>query len=473
MTALAETIRRSALPLRDDELTTSASEALDPLLTQMGDARFVLLGEATHGTHEFYAWRAAITKRLIVEKGFEAIAIEADWPDAYRVNRYVRNVGFAATERSPDADGAAALAGFERFPQWMWRNADVLDFVEWLRAHNDGRRSAEKIGVYGLDLYSLHASIEAVLRFLEKADPEAAARARERYACFGHYSQEPRDYGYATGVGITTSCEREAIAQLLELRERATRWAKADGMLEEAIFEVEQNARVVRDAEAYYRHMFHGRVSTWNLRDRHMVDTLVDLAAHLDRVGSQRVGRATPSRPSKVIVWAHNSHLGDARATYMASLGEHNIGQLVRERFGRQAFLLGFMTFEGTVTAASDWEGPAERMTVTPAMAGSFEALFHETGLARFVLPIHPIHDARSSSSSEELEAILRTPRLERAIGVVYRPKTERASHYFEARIGDQFDAILHLDRTSAVEPLERVAREPSREPPETYPFAV
>jgi erythromycin esterase-like protein len=441
MASLAGGVRRAA------HLMLGGPEDFDPLLERIGDARFVLLGEATHGTHEFYRLRAQITKRLITELGFDAVAIEADWPDANRVHRYVQGGG-------EDRDATDALSGFQRFPQWMWRNADMLDFVGWLRAYNDGARD-RKVGLYGLDLYSLYGSIDAVLQFLERVDAPAAARARQRYACFEHFGEEPQAYAYATGLGISESCEKEAIAQLVELRQRALEWAQKDGRtLEDSVFEVEQNARVVRDAEAYYRNMFHGRVSTWNLRDRHMATTLEELAAHLDK----RKGR------SKIAVWEHNSHLGDARATYMADIGEWNVGQLTRERFGSDAVLVGFTTYDGTVTAASDWDGPAEQMRVRPALPSSYEGLFHETGLASFLLML---------DKNDTLGLRLRSPRQERAIGVVYRPDTERVSHYFEARLSEQFDAVIHVDRTRAVEPLERTARWRTIEPPETYPFAV
>jgi erythromycin esterase-like protein len=435
-------IRRSA------HLMHGAPEDLDPLFERIGDARFVLLGEATHGTHDFYRLRAQITKRLIVEKGFHAVALEADWPDAYRVNRYVR----AASE---DRDATDALDGFRRFPQWMWRNADVLDFVGWLRAYNDGwAAEAPKVGVYGLDLYSLYSSIDAVLHFLERVDPAAAARARERYSCFEQFEEEPHSYAYATGLGLTSSCEDAAVAQLMDLRERAVAWANEGRKnLEESFFEAEQNARVVRDAEAYYRNTFHGRIDTWNLRDKHMATTLEELAAYLDK----RVGR------SKIVVWEHNSHLGDARATYMARIGELNVGQLVRERFGDEAVLVGFTTHSGTVTAASDWDAPAEQMRVQPGMEGSYEALFHEVGIPSFLLV---------PNDASPLAAELRGPRQERAIGVVYRPRSERTSHYFEARLSDQFDAVIHVDHTRAVEPLERMPSWLGVEPPETYPTA-
>jgi erythromycin esterase-like protein len=307
--------------------------------------RVVLIGEASHGTHEFYRERAAITKRLIEDKGFSAVAVEADWPDAYRINRYVRGQG-------GDAEAVEALGGFKRFPAWMWRNADVLDFVGWLRAHNDGVGPGRaQVGFYGLDLYSLYASMEAVIAYLDRVDPAAARRARERYACFDRLAEDAQAYGFAAGLDLARSCEDEAVAQLEDLRRHAVEFAGAAPLDEDEAFHAEQNARVARNAEAYYRSMFRGRNSSWNLRDRHMMETLEALLAQLDRGGSR----------SKIVVWAHNSHLGDARATEAAEAGELNLGQLVRERFGAASFALGLTTFAGTVIAASEWGGPAER----------------------------------------------------------------------------------------------------------------
>lgn len=416
----------------------------DPLMALIGDARFVLLGEASHGTHEFYRERAQITKRLIREKGFTAVAVEADWPDAYRVNRYVCG-------RTDDVEAIDALAGFRRFPAWMWRNADVLDFVGWLRAHNDETgTSGSKVGFYGLDLYSLHASIEAVLAYLDKVDPEAAERARSRYGCFDYYGEDTQAYGFGSGLGIGPSCEREVVNQLVDLRRSASEYVMRDGLIaEDDYFYAEQNARLVRDAELYYRTMYRGEISSWNLRDQHMVDTLDSLVAHLSK---QKL------KP-KIVVWAHNSHLGDARATQMGARGEWNVGQLVRERHDRHAVLIGFTTYDGTVTAASNWDSPAERKRVRPALPGSYEALFHDVGLDRFLLSLR-----------DDRLAGLRTARLERAIGVIYRPETERASHYFPAKLPEQFDAVLHFDRTRAVEPLERSADWDMGEVPETFP---
>jgi erythromycin esterase-like protein len=417
--------------------TLSVEESVQRVVTGAGGARFVLIGEASHGTHEFYALRAELTKRLIEERGFCAVAAEADWPDAYRVNCYVRGVG-------GDADGDQSLAGFRRFPTWMWRNMVVLEFVEWLREHNE--QSPHPAGFYGLDLYSLHASIEAVLRYLDEADPEAARRARERFACFEQFRGENdgQSYGYATTLGRAEPCEDEVVAQLVELHRRAAELVARDGRpAADRQFAAEQNARVVVNAERYYRSMFRGRVSSWNLRDTHMADTLDALADHLD---------------GPIVVWAHNSHLGDARATEMGRWGELNLGQLVRERHRGQAQLVGFSTYEGAVTAASDWGCPAERKRVRRGLGGSWEAYFHELG------------DEFAVAAEEPA---LRERRLQRAIGVIYRPETERQSHYFEAVPADQFDLLIHLDQTRALEPLERESLWEEGEVPETYPSAL
>ena len=444
---LSNAVREAALPL------TGASTDYDPLMRLVGDARFVLLGEASHGTHEFYRERAQITKRLIQEKGFTAVAVEADWPDAYRVNRYVRG-------RGGDAEAVDALSGFKRFPIWMWRNADVLDFVGWLRAHNDASASDQgKVGFYGLDLYSLHASMGAVLDYLDKIDPEAAKRARHRYSCFDHFGEDTQSYGYVAGLGLTESCENEVVNQLVDLRRRAAEYASRDGRVaEDEFFFAEQNARLVRNAEEYYRSMFRGRVSSWNLRDRHMVETLHALVAHLD---------AQSGGGTKVILWAHNSHLGDARATQMGEQGEWNVGQLMREKYEGESVLVGFTTYAGTVTAASDWDSPAERKRVREALPESYEALFHNVELPRFLLSLRDAGPAVTG---------LDVPRLERAIGVIYRPETERQSHYFDARLPAQFDCLLHFDETRAVEPLERTARWKAGEAgevPETFPSGM
>ena len=438
-----DVVTRSARPI-------SGSAANDPALMRLlGEADFALLGEASHGTDDFYRERAEITRRLILEHGTAAVAVEADWPDALRVNRYVRGL-------PGDADGRAALTGFRRFPTWMWRNAAVLEFVEWLRDHNAARPPADRVGFYGIDLYSLFGSIDAVLAYLERQDPPAAARARRRYACFDAYRDDAQAYGYATRFAVSPSCEDAVVAQLRELLSvRAAEAALAAGGDDDARFHAEQNARLVKNAERYYRTMFGSRVQSWNLRDSHMVETLESLRRHLGR------RRAAPPR---IAVWAHNSHLGDARATELGEQGEWNVGQLVRERHGEGAALLGFSTYDGTVAAASDWDGPLEVKRVRPGLAGSCEALFHEAGVGRFCLTMR---------GDRALAAALAAPRPQRAIGVIYRPETERLSHYFQARPAEQFDALVHLDRTRAVEPLDGRQPHPPGEPPETYPSGV
>lgn len=439
---LTQLIRTAARPL------SGAREDFDPIMELARNARIVLIGEASHGTHEFYRIRGEITKRLIREQGFAAVAAEADWPDAYRINRYVRGAG-------NDADASEALNGFRRFPQWMWRNADVLDFVGWLREFNDQLPAgARKVGFYGLDVYSLHASMAAVLEYLRIVDPAAARRAQYRYACFDQFGEDPQAYGYAASYGLAPSCEREVVEQLVDLRRSAAEYAQRDGRVApDDLFFTEQNARVVRNAERYYRAMFGSRVSSWNLRDQHMSETLNALVLFLDR--------SAPN--AKVVVWAHNSHLGDARATEMGEGGELNVGQLVRQQFGAAAILLGFTTYHGTVTAASDWDAPAERKTVRPALSESYEAVFHD-GPRNFFL------DLRTPSATV---TALDDARLERAIGVIYRPETERMSHYFSAHLPRQFDAILHYDETRAVEPLERTGLWDRGEVPETFPSAL
>jgi erythromycin esterase-like protein len=421
----------------------------DALLELIGDASVVCIGEASHGTHEFYRERAKITKRLIDEKGFHAVAVEADWPDAYRVNRFVRN-------SSDDGTANEALAGFKaRFPTWMWRNADVLDFAGWLRGFNDAvADEQQKVGFYGVDLYSLFSSIEAVIEYLERVDPESAKHARRRYSCFDHYGDEAQAYGYATAAGIAQSCQDAVVTQLTELRRRAAELVHQSDLPPDEFFYAEQNARLVANAEEYYRSMFGGRVSSWNLRDRHMAETIDALVGHL----SKTRGRA------KVVVWAHNSHLGDARFTEMGQQGELNVGQLVRERYDEDAVLIGFSTYTGTVTAADDWDEPAQRKNVRPALKNSYEEAFHQVSTSPYYFTFRG-----QSVATEELDR----ERLQRAIGVIYRPETERQSHYFHARLPRQFDAMIHFDVTRAVEPLEQTPKWHSGEPPETYPSGM
>jgi len=425
-------------------------EALEELI---GDARIVLIGESSHGTHEFYEARVAITKWLIDEKGFCAVAAEADWPDAYRVNRYVHG-------RGDDESADAALSGFERFPAWMWRNTVVRDFVDWLRLRNQRQRSdgQRQAGFYGLDLYSLHRSMHEVIGYLDRVDSKAAARARERYACFDHASADDgQAYGFSAAFGAGPSCETQAVEQLIDIQRNALAYARRDGLLaEDELFYAKQNAKTVRNAEVYYRAMFSGRVNSWNLRDTHMAQTLEALVKHLDRHSDVPTAR--------IVVWAHNSHVGDARATEVWAEGQHTLGQLVRQRYGEDSRLIGFSTYAGTVTAASEWGGLAERKAVRPALNGSIEELLHETGQTSFLV---------SALISPEAADPLGVVRLGRAIGVIYRPETERQSHYFHVRPADQFDAMIHIDRTRALEPLEPTSLWVAGETPETYPTGL
>jgi erythromycin esterase-like protein len=338
----------------------------------------------------------------------------------------------------------------------MWRNADVLDFIGWMREYNDALAPERpRAGFYGLDLYSMHASIEAVLEYLDKVDPAGAGRARHRYACFENFGEDPQEYGYSAGLGLSDTCEREVMEQLLDLQRRAAEYARRDGRIaSDEFFYAEQNARLVRNAEEYYRAMFRGRIFSWNLRDSHMAETLEALVDYLD---AREPG-------AKFVVWAHNSHLGDARATQMGRQGELNLGQLVRERWGNDCRLIGFSTYTGTVTAASNWGGPAERKRVRPALPQSYEGLFHQAEVPRFLLQL---------TDGGRLGHILAEPMLERAIGVIYLPESELASHYFYASLPRQFDAILHFDHTRAVEPLERTSEWNIGEPAETFPSGI
>jgi erythromycin esterase-like protein/predicted phosphoribosyltransferase len=426
-------IRRDAVPAPSGRVPDR------DLFELVGDARIVLIGEASHGTHEFYAARAELTRRLIEANGFLAIAVEADWPDAYRVNRFVHDGG---ADRTADQ----ALSGFQRFPQWMWRNTVVVEFIEWLRAYN--AETATPTGLYGMDLYSMYRSAGEVIGYLDGVDPAAAKRARRRYGCFEHAATDERRYGYvAFGAGM--SCEDAVVAQLRELQTLELERVRRDGMQPaDERFYAEQNALLVKDAEEYYRSMFSGHVHSWNLRDRHMMRSLAALIEHLERDGAG---------PARIVVWAHNSHLGDARATELGDSGELNLGQLVRERFGDQSRSIGFTTYTGRVTAADDWGDKAVEKLVPPGLPGSVEALFHDADEGDFFL----------RGAAMPNEALL-----QRAIGVVYRPQTERRSHYFVARLAEQFDAIVHIEKTTAVTPLERLPA-PAAEPAETYPSGV
>jgi erythromycin esterase-like protein len=433
------------------QILSRRSQNTEDLIAQMldcvGDASIVLFGEATHGTKEFYSLRAEFSKALIRERGFRAIVAEADWPDAYRVNRYVRHA-------SDDQDAAAALGNFERFPRWMWCNDVVADFVAWLREFNQRCLPQQQVGFYGMDLYSLSASVAAVLDYLESVSPQAAAAARARYACFDMFLEEPQRYGYAATLGLTEDCERVAIEQLVELRTQVSEEVLRVGLADaDEQFWAEQNALVVQNAERYYRAMFGEFRNSWNIRDTHMFDTLISLQQSLSR----------DETPAKLIVWAHNSHVGNAEATEAGQRGEVNVGNLVRRRFGSEARLIGFSTYRGSVTAASEWGGPAETKMLRPSLPESFGELFHEVGLPRFFL---------RCGEGAVVEDILDTPRLQRAVGVIYRPETERFSHYFTAHLPRQFDAIAHIDFTSAVRPLKEESTL-FDEFPETFPTGL
>lgn len=437
---LAEIVRAHAITFDAPGAVAGLLGAVDP------NQSLVLIGEATHGTQEFYRLRADLTRALIEQRGFNVVAVEADWPDAYRANRWVRGLG-------DDDTAEAALDDFTRFPRWMWRNREVVRFLRWLRDENAGRLPEARAGFYGLDLYSLHRSMARVIEYLDAVDPAAAQRARMQYSCFDRYGDSPQAYGYAATINASRSCEDEAVRQLVALRLHRAAYLGRDGRrAADDLFSAEQNASVVRDAEAYYRAMFRGRAESWNLRDRHMMSTLEALLAH-ERIAG---------RPAKAVVWAHNSHLGDARATAMAAGGELNLGQLTRESFGQDACLIGMTTHRGAVTAAREWDEPAEHRSVRPSLPDSYERLFHDTGLPMFMLRLR----------ARPLATALSRARLERAIGVIYKPETERGSHYFAARLPDQFDVVIHVDSTRALEPLEAWARHEA-DLPETYPTGV
>jgi erythromycin esterase-like protein len=448
---LTDVLERAAQPLQ------SAGDNYHAFAHAAKNKKYVLLGEATHGTAEFYRIRAEITQRLIVEEGFDAVAVEADWPDAYRVNRYVSGA-------SEDTEADAALSNFERFPIWMWRNTEVLAFVRWLRSYNRNTKTlkdrtgstGEPVGFYGLDLYSMTTSMRAVLAYLERIDPQEAATARTRYGCFGQFITNPQAYGYAIASGRWDSCEQEVIAQLMQLQRKGRLYAERDGAFAgNEYFSAQQNAELVKNAEEYYRAMFSGRPNTWNLRDRHMFETLEKLSDFLET----RVGR-----PARVIVWAHNSHLGNAKATDMGRRGEFNIGQLVREKYGASALHVGFSTSRGEVTAATDWDGPAETKKIRDPLPDSYEDVFSQLEKKLFFLDLRAPTDA---------VGLLRDERLQRAIGVIYRPETERVSHYFYASLPRQFDFMIHIDKTQALEPLPSFVHERAGEMDETYPSGL
>lgn len=420
-----------------DSFLSIESANLESLLDRIGQSDIVLIGEASHGTSEFYKMRSRITRELIVKKHFNFVAIEGDWPDAARIDNFVRHFD------TPPSEWTA----FARFPTWMWRNEDVREFVDWLRVHNSDLRPEQRVAFHGLDLYSLYTSIREVLKYLDDVDPEAAEIARQRYGCLTPWQADPATYGRAALSGSYRSCEADVVGMLVELSAKHRQYALHDG---ERFLDAEQNARLVANAERYYRVMYYGSRESWNLRDGYMFETLKTLRKY-----------HWPN--NKAIIWAHNSHVGDAAATDMSRRGEFNIGHLCRKEFGDRAYSIGFGTDSGTVAAASDWDSPMQIMTVRPSQPRSYERLFHDTGLDAFMLTLR-------HTRSDALLRRLSEARLERAIGVIYRPDSELASHYFHAVLPKQFDEYIWFDRTRAVQPFAVAELEGL---PDTYPFGV
>ena len=436
---LVQAVREHAIPL------TGVATDFASILHLSAHASYVLIGEASHGTHEFYATRAQLTRQLIEQQQFNAVVIEADWPAAYRVDRFVRG-------KSGDTSAEQALSGFNEFPEWMWRNVEVRDFVAWLRAWNQARpQTSSQTGFYGMDLYSLFRSRDAVLRYAASVSAEEAAHAAEHYERFQRAGSNPQTYGQLAAFGWRKSAAKgarqqfEHITRLTELPRTSAEVEVAD-----AAFDAQQNARVVKNVEEYYREMYNPGGNTWNLRDRHMADTLDAVAEHLRR----RDGYA------RLVVWAHNSHLGDARATEARWRGDWNVGQLIRERHPNEAVLVGFSTSTGTVMASSNWGERGAVRQIQPALPHSYERAFHESGLPAFLLPLQ----------DEAVAKEFQRPLLQRAIGVVYRPKTERQSHYFEAHLAKQFDAVIHFEQTRAVQPLDSERRKTASRPASSRP---
>jgi erythromycin esterase-like protein len=431
--ALLQQIRTFARALDD-------ADDLDPLLDRIGDARFVLLGEASHGTSDFYRWRARLSQRLILEKGFSFIAVEGDWPDCYRVNRYIKDL--------PDSGSSAreVLGNFERWPTWMWANEEIIDLAEWLRRHNTAQAEERRVGFYGLDVYSLWESLYAILGYLKKADPSALPAARQAYHCFEPYGEDVQEYARAAAF-VPTSCEDEVVRLLHELRQKGRTYPN-DGR--EAYFNAEQNALVLKNAEHYYRIMVHGDAESWNLRDRHMTETLERLMIH-------------HGDDARAIVWEHNTHIGDARFTDMAEEGMYNVGQLVRERLGDQGVVLvGFSSHRGSVIAGREWDAPMERMEVPPGRPGSWEDVLHQ---------VRPANQLLIFAEAQETQEMMHR-RGHRAIGVVYHPEYEHYGNYVPTVLPRRYDALMYIDESEALHPLPMRGSE-EHEVPETYPSGV
>lgn len=420
------------------------------IFKNIGNARIVLMGEATHGTKEFYEMRIALSKKLIQEHNFNAIAIEGDWPSAHRIHRFIQAL-------DENDSNESCLDAFKRFPTWMWRNKTLSPFLGWLKKYNDNCSKAnQKIGFYGLDLYSLQESIQSVINYMQINDPESSKKTEAHYSCFDHVAVDPQLYGYLVQQNIKQACVKEVTQQLLEIQcKRYSQLEKELKDQDDTLYYATQNARLIKNAEEYYRSLFEPRATSWNIRDQHMAQTLSNLISHLE---------TKLNAPAKVIVWAHNSHVGDARATEMNDRGEINLGQLIREQYDATSYLLGFSTYEGKVTAASSWDGPAEYKNVLPALAGSYEALFHRVSTDNFFLSLR---------GKSHILDLLKIPQLQRAIGVIYLPETERLSHYYFSRLPYQFDGIIHIDHTNAIVSLEKTPFVNEEEFPDTYPSGI
>ncbi|KAA8895954.1 hypothetical protein FN846DRAFT_817669 [Sphaerosporella brunnea] len=442
-----------------------SSHSYSALLSAIGPAKVVLIGDSTHGTHDFYAHRANLTERLIEEKGFLAVALEADWPDAACANRWVNGL---------DSQKMDPLREFQRFPKWMWKNTVMPPFLRWLREHNATKRPEQKVGIYGMDLYSLHRSAAAVVEFLKKVDPCAAHRAKEKYNCFDRFGEDTTSYAWANMLGINVSCEKEVLEVLRDLAAATTAPLAASAINEDSRFEAEMNALTVRDAEKYYRTMMREDEKSWNIRDEHFVMVLQKMAEHLQRKGQE----------AKIVVWAHNSHIGDARATDMGKRrGEVNVGQLCRQVFGEEnVFNVGFLGSKGTVTAADAWDEPARVFELRPPIPGSLERLLGENMLNHNLLITHRLvqhlNDPKPTKVpvDKDLVNLLNQPRYQRFVGVLYKPLTERQSHYSICETARQYDAIVHLANTSAIKPLEPEDKEHEwkvGDPDETFPFGL
>jgi erythromycin esterase-like protein len=429
--SLLAKIRAVSRPLND-------FNDLDMLMDEIGDARLVLLGEASHGTSQFYRWRARISQRLIEEKAFSFVSVEGDWPDCYQANRYALS--------RPDAGGNArqVLTDFKRWPTWMWANWEVAAFLEWLRRHNENLPEKQRAGFYGLDVYSLWESMESILGYLDQKDPEAARAARRAYACFEPYGGDEQRYAWSTRM-VPESCEDEVIDLLMQLRRR-TKLFEQD---REGAFSAEQNALVMVNAEHYYRAMVHSDANSWNVRDEHMMDTFDRL---MDFYGPQAKG----------IVWAHNTHVGDARYTDMARAGMFNIGQLARQRHAEMGVqLVGFGTYSGSVIAGDSWGAPMEKMPVPAGRPGSWEDVLHRAGAHNQLLILPPL---RADSDFTETRG-------HRAIGVVYQPTFESYGNYVPTELPNRYDAFLFIDETEGLHPMH--LQPDGQEMPETYPWGL